>query len=202
MRRIIFSFALFLTCHLLYAQKTVTPGELTVVFAISDDGFLNVREKPSSKGKILTTLPMCFHGLGRGILLESGERWSKIVVDNIVGWVYNKYLGYQSWYSGEGKTRLVAKNSQPPYTPTTMQMMVLSIFLMELSARVLSLQTIMNCLRMVTMSSRQVMTISSSIRMTLSRKIIAKNNLHRVKHLLFSQEVEVAHDGILHGRGS
>lgn len=114
MRRIIFSFALFLTCHLLYAQKTVTPGELTVVFAISDDGFLNVREKPSNKGKILTTLPMCFHGLGRGILLESGERWSKVVVDNIVGWVYNKYLGYQSWYTGEGKTRLVAKKQPTP----------------------------------------------------------------------------------------
>lgn len=46
--------------------------------------------------------------------LGVGERWSKIVVDNIVGWVYNKYLGYQSWYTGEGKTRLVAKKQPTP----------------------------------------------------------------------------------------
>ena len=58
---------------------------------------------------------MCFHGLGRGILLESGERWSKVKVNNdIEGWVYNKYLGYQTWYEENGKPKLVAKYA---YTP-------------------------------------------------------------------------------------
>ena len=82
MKRIMFLFATLFICGALWSQKTVTPQVLTVVFATSDDGFLNVREHPSSKAKILTTLPMCFHGLGRGILLERGEKWSKVRVEN------------------------------------------------------------------------------------------------------------------------
>ena len=114
MKRIILFFSFFLMCCVCWSQKLITPSELIVVYATSDDGFLNVREAPSSKARILGTLPLCFHGLGRGILLESGERWSKVKIENdIVGWVYNKYLGYQSWYEGKGKPKLVAK-----YAPT------------------------------------------------------------------------------------
>lgn len=118
MKRIMFLFATLFVCGTLWSQKTVTPQVLTVVYATSDDGFLNVRESPSSKAKILTTLPMCFHGLGRGILLERGERWSKVRVENsIEGWVYNKYLGYQTWYEDNGKPKLVAKfHNTPLYT--------------------------------------------------------------------------------------
>ena len=91
MKRIILFFSFFLMCCVCWSQKLITPSELIVVYATSDDGFLNVREAPSSKARILGTLPLCFHGLGRGILLESGERWSKVKIENdIVGWVYNK----------------------------------------------------------------------------------------------------------------
>ena len=72
MKRILLSFGLLLMCSALWSQKTITPDVLTVVYATSDDGFLNVRERPSSKAKILDRLPLQFHGLGRGILLESG----------------------------------------------------------------------------------------------------------------------------------
>ena len=115
MKRVFLFLSFFLMCGAVWSQKVITPSVLTVVFATSDDGFLNVRERPSSKAKILTTLPMCFHGLGRGILLESGERWSKVKVNtDIEGWVYNKYLGYQTWYEENGKPKLIAKYA---YTP-------------------------------------------------------------------------------------
>ena len=89
-------------------QRTIDASVFTVAYATSDDGFLNVRSKPSNSGKVLTKLWMQFHGLGNGVLREQGEKWSKVSVGNITGWVYNKYLGTQSWYSGEGNTILVA----------------------------------------------------------------------------------------------
>ena len=79
----------------------------TVVYAESDDGFLNVRAEPSMQGKVLTKLWMQDHGLGRGVLLEKGKQWSKVSVDGIVGYVYTKYLGQQSWM-GEGGPKIVA----------------------------------------------------------------------------------------------
>ena len=109
MKRFLLSLSLFLTCGALWSQDV-----LVVVFATSDDGFLNVRAQPSSKAQILTTLPMAFHGLGRGILLEQGDRWSKVKDDGIVGWVYTKYMGGQSWYFANGKPKLIAKYK---YTP-------------------------------------------------------------------------------------
>ena len=59
----------------------------TVVYAISDDGFVNVRETPSAKAAILDTLWMAFHGLGNGVLVEGQEGWSKVSVGEHVGWV-------------------------------------------------------------------------------------------------------------------
>ena len=81
----------------------------TVVYAESDDGFLNVRSEPSMQGKVLTKLWMQDHGLGRGILLEKGKQWSKVSVDGIVGYVYTKYLGQMSWMGGGGPKIVASK---------------------------------------------------------------------------------------------
>ncbi|MBR6926354.1 MAG: hypothetical protein IKH52_04005 [Bacteroidaceae bacterium] len=86
----------------------------TVVYATSDDGFVNVRSKPSTKGKVLTILYVFNHGLGGGVLRGRIGNWSKVSVGNITGWAYSKYLGTQNWYSGKGATRLVAAED---YTP-------------------------------------------------------------------------------------
>jgi hypothetical protein len=86
----------------------------TVVYATSEDGFLNVREGASMKNRVLTQLYGPMHGMGSGVLLEHGNKWSKISVGNIVGWVYNKYLGYQTWYDGTGDTILVANRENMP----------------------------------------------------------------------------------------
>ena len=86
---------------------------LTVVYATSDDGFVNVRQQPSSKSRILTQLWMFSHGLGQGVYRgQQSGNWSKVSVGNITGWAYTKYLGYQNWYKGDGSPRLVA-TSEP-----------------------------------------------------------------------------------------
>jgi hypothetical protein len=92
------------------AISVSTNGKVfTVAFAISDDGYLNVRSQPSMNGTVLTKLWMQDHGLGRGILLERGKQWSKVSVDGIVGWVYTKYLGTQSWMGGFGPKIIAGK---------------------------------------------------------------------------------------------
>lgn len=92
-------------------------GVFTVVYATSDDGFLNVRSEPSNSGEILGELPAFYHGMGHGVLREWGERWSLVTVDDVTGWVYNGYLGTQDWYDADGSPRLIAaRNSTPIYT--------------------------------------------------------------------------------------
>ena len=86
----------------------------TVVYATSDDGFLNIREQPSSKAKVLGELHVGFDGLGEGVLIEKGDSWSKVSTKGIVGWVYTKYLGFQTWYKGTGSSILIANLPQTP----------------------------------------------------------------------------------------
>ena len=58
-----------------------------------------------------------FHGLGSGVLRAHGDSWSKVSVGNVTGWVYTKYLGYQTWYTADGKQTLVANiDNMPIYT--------------------------------------------------------------------------------------
>jgi hypothetical protein len=83
----------------------------TVVYAVSDDGYLNVRSEPSMKGTVLTKLWMQDHGLGRGVLLEKGKQWSMVSVDGIVGWVYTKYLGQMTWMNGSGPKMIANKDA-------------------------------------------------------------------------------------------
>ena len=89
-----------------YVEGAKTTAEndkvFTVAYAVSGDGYLNVRSEPSMKGSVVTKLWMQDHGLGRGILLERGNQWSKVSVNGTVGWVYSKYLGTQSWVCGNG----------------------------------------------------------------------------------------------------
>ena len=90
------------------------PEVLTVVHATSDDGFLNVRSQPSTKAPVLTKLWMLSHGMGNGVLREKGEKWSKVSVGDVTGWVYTKYMGSQTWYDGKGATKLIAARDNTP----------------------------------------------------------------------------------------
>lgn len=97
------------------ARSVAENGKVfTVVYAVSDDGYLNVRSEPSMKGNVLTKLWMQDHGLGRGVLLEKGKQWSQVSVNGIVGWVYTKYLGQMTWMAGAGP-KIVANKAAVIY---------------------------------------------------------------------------------------
>ena len=87
------------------ASAQPLPDVFTVVFATSEDGFLNIRTQPSTSGDILGRLWMQSHGLGCGVLREKGQRWSKVSVGDVTGWVYNNYM---VWRHGQ----------QPPHCQT------------------------------------------------------------------------------------
>lgn len=87
----------------------------TVVYATSSDGFLNVRSQPSTQGEIIGRLYIKSHDLGNGVLIKQGATWSKVKVGNTTGWVYNKYLGCQTWYDGKGSKALYARHDLNVY---------------------------------------------------------------------------------------
>lgn len=96
-------------------QNATPQAEIfTVVYTLSDDGFLNVRAQPSANAPILDSLYIQFHGLGGGVLREKGPKWSRISVGKTYGWVATRYLGYQDWYTGTGRTTLVAALDPTP----------------------------------------------------------------------------------------
>ena len=91
--------------------KSAAPKLFTVVYATSSDGFLNLRQGPSTSSKILGRLNSKSHDLGNGVLLEQGDQWSKISINGTVGYVYTKYMGKQTWFDGKGSTILVARGN-------------------------------------------------------------------------------------------
>ena len=95
-------------------DRSQEAGVLTVVYATSDDGFLNVRSEPSTNGQILAKLWMQSHGMGSGVLREKGEKWSRVSVGDVTGWVYTKYMGTQTWYDGKGARKLIAARDNTP----------------------------------------------------------------------------------------
>ena len=96
------------------AAASAAPEVLTVVYATSNDGFLNVRTEPSTNGDIIGKLWMQSHGMGSGVLREKGEKWSLVSVGDVTGWVYTKYMGTQTWYDGKGAQKLIAASDNTP----------------------------------------------------------------------------------------
>lgn len=80
----------------------------TLVYATSDDGFVNVRETPSSKARVVEKVLGFFHGLGNAMVLGYSGSWTKVSCNGKVGYAYSKYLGEQDWYSPSDRKRIVA----------------------------------------------------------------------------------------------
>ena len=87
---------------------------MQVVYAVSDDGYVNIRQSPSAKASKVGEVLEISHGLGWGIKIDQQGKWVKISRGYKVGWCNGNYLGYQDWYSGYGKKMLVAKNANTP----------------------------------------------------------------------------------------
>lgn len=116
MKRLMMFFAALTISGTMWAQDV-----FTVVYAVSDDGFVNVREKPSSKARVLTKLYMFSHGLGEGVLRGKSGNWTKVSVGKTTGWAYSKYVGSMNWYKGDGSPRLVAALTSTPIYRESME---------------------------------------------------------------------------------
>ena len=109
MKRFLVFFAALAMGATLWAQQV-----FTVVYATSDDGFVNVRQRPTTKAPVIGKLYMFSHGLGSGVLRGQSGSWSKVSVGNVTGWAYSKYVGSQNWYRGQGHDKLVAVRDNTP----------------------------------------------------------------------------------------
>lgn len=105
MKRIIFTLSLLFACCALYGQQV-----FTVVYAVSDDGFVNVRKEASSKSPILAQINAPMYGLDDAILLSDGNPWVKVKVGKAVGYANKNYLGMISWFTGKGKQPAIISN--------------------------------------------------------------------------------------------
>lgn len=90
------------------------PEIFTLVYAISSDGFVNVRQSQSSSSPILGELLVLHHGIGHGVKRGQEGKWTLVSVGDVTGWCYSKYLGEQSWYSGNGNRVLIANKPNTP----------------------------------------------------------------------------------------
>lgn len=96
-----------------YDKSAILNGSVfTMVYTTSDDKYLNIRSKPSMEGVVLGKVNEPYRGLGDGVLIKSGSKWSKVRKGDVQGWVSNKYLGYVKWYYGRGSSVLVANMPQ------------------------------------------------------------------------------------------
>lgn len=87
----------------------------TVLYATSEDFFVNVREEASNKAAIVDTINGQFHGMGDGVLIEKNEKWDKVRgASGKVGYSNNKYLGYMTWYEGNGSAVMIAAREDTP----------------------------------------------------------------------------------------
>lgn len=116
MKRMMMFFAALLMCGTMWAQQV-----FTVVYATSDDGFLNVRERPSSKARVLGKLWMLNHGLGDGVWYEERGSWTRVKVGDVMGWCYSKYVGKLTWYKGTGRQVLVGAMDNTPVWRESME---------------------------------------------------------------------------------
>ena len=73
----------------LEAQKTQLEEQPIRVYSNAYDGFVNIRQSPSSKAPILGVLK---NGPDGAILLGAEGEWKKIDYNGIVGYVYEKYV--------------------------------------------------------------------------------------------------------------
>ena len=109
MKKLMMIIAALMMCGSMWAQNV-----MQVVYAESDDGFVNIRTSPSANARKVGEVYQFMEGLGSAIKIGEQGKWVKVSKGYTVGWCNGNYLGYQDWYTGYGKKVLVAKNANTP----------------------------------------------------------------------------------------
>ena len=103
MKRLIITLSFIFACLALHGQQV-----FTVLYAASDDGFVNVRQEPNARAKIVAKIYEPFHGLGDAVLLKDGHPWVRVKVGKVVGWANKNYLGMITWFEDNGGPRIIS----------------------------------------------------------------------------------------------
>ena len=107
-------FFLFFAC-VLSSLAVGAENVFTLTYASSDDGFVNVRTKPSAKSAVVDKIYGFYHGIGHAMLVSEHGKWVKVRTENgKVGYAAKRYLGFQNWYNGRGRAMIVANKEQTP----------------------------------------------------------------------------------------
>lgn len=109
MKRLMLFFAALVMCGAMYAQ-----GVLTLVGGNAYDGFVSIRQSPSSKARVLGKLYNVDGGMFDGLKLGKQGNWTKVKFGGVVGWCYSKYVQEISWYDGSGRYIIVAAKANTP----------------------------------------------------------------------------------------
>ena len=108
-KRLMMIIAALMMCGSMWAQNV-----MQVVYAESDDGFVNIRKSPSANASKVGEVHQFSYGLGSAIKIGEQGKWVKVSKGYTVGWCNGNYLGYQDWYTGYGSKVLVAKKANTP----------------------------------------------------------------------------------------
>ena len=108
-KKLMMIIAALMMCGSISAQ-----GIMQVVYAESDDGFVNIRKSPSANASKVGEVYQFMEGLGSALKIGEQGKWVKVSKGYTVGWCNGNYLGYQDWYTGYGSKVLVAKKANTP----------------------------------------------------------------------------------------
>jgi hypothetical protein len=111
MKRLMLFFATLVMCGAMSAQ-----GVLTLVIGDAYDGFVNIRQTPSSNGRVVDKLYNGGSGNAGGIKLGRKGNWTKVKVDNKVGWCYSKYVSEWNYVNNQRYVIIAAKPNTAIYS--------------------------------------------------------------------------------------
>lgn len=91
------------------AQRgTSTTKIFKLAYAISSDGFVNVRTSPSASAQIVAKVTEPMYGLGNAVVLGYSGAWTKVKCDGKIGYAKSGYLEEMSWYTPGARKKIVA----------------------------------------------------------------------------------------------
>ena len=115
MKRLFFVFLCVIMCiPMVYAELPI----YTRVSASceNDDDLVNIYLEPDLQSLVVGQLVGSVHGLDPSLLLQYDDRWSKIEMGGVIGYVESAKVDFQTWYNHTGSYVLVSiKDNTPIY---------------------------------------------------------------------------------------